>query len=127
MRVINISLNDFLFFINDQESPKNNNPKIRNVFSLKFKLTIFLKIKKNVQVRVITNNGTIFEVINIKISLYFLELNKYFIPVQVLSVRIDEICRVQQGVFVEKILRIPIKIKGKKESKYFFSLLSYKL
>ena len=45
MRVINISLNEFLFFINDQDSPKNNSPRIRNVFSLKLKLIIFLKKK----------------------------------------------------------------------------------
>ncbi len=42
MRVINISLNEFLYCINDQDSPKNNNPRIRNVFSLKLKLLIFL-------------------------------------------------------------------------------------
>jgi len=43
MRVINNSLNEFLYFNNDQESPKNNNPRIRNVFSLKVKLLILLK------------------------------------------------------------------------------------
>ncbi len=78
-------------------------------------------------VRRTINNGTTLEVINIKISLKFFELNKYFIPTYVLSEKIDESCRVQQGVFVEKILRIPIKIKGKKESIYLFSLLSFKL
>ena len=46
------------------------------------------------EVRKNTNNGTIFEVINMKISLNFLELNKYSIPTKVFSVRIDEICRV---------------------------------
>jgi len=45
MRIINISLNEFLCFINDQESPKNNNPRIRNVFSLKLKLIVFFKKK----------------------------------------------------------------------------------
>ena len=32
MRVINISLNECLFFINDQDSPKNNSPRIRSIF-----------------------------------------------------------------------------------------------
>ena len=45
MRVINISLNEFLFFINDQDNPKNNNPTIRDVFSLMFKLIESLKKK----------------------------------------------------------------------------------
>ena len=45
MRVINISLNEFLCFINDQDIPKDNNPIIRNVFSLKLKVLIFLKKK----------------------------------------------------------------------------------
>ena len=45
------------------------------------------------KVRDSINNGTIFEVINIKIGLNLLELNKYFIPIKVFSVRIDEICR----------------------------------
>ena len=69
------------------------------------------------------NNGIIFEVMNIKRTLYLLELNKYLIPMQVFSAKIDEICRVQYGVLVEKILRIDIKIKGKMVSKYLFSLL----
>ncbi len=69
------------------------------------------------------NNGIIFEVMNIKRTLYLLELNKYLIPMQVFSAKIDEICRVQYGVLVENILRIPIKIKGKMVSKYLFSLL----
>ena len=43
------------------------------------------------KIRETINNGTIFEVINIKISLYFLELNIYFIPTKVLSEIIDEI------------------------------------
>ena len=42
MRVINISLNEFLLFMNDQDNPKKNNPRIKNVFSLKLKLIIFL-------------------------------------------------------------------------------------
>ena len=45
MRVINISLNEFLCFINDQDKPKDNNPRIRNVFSLEFKFIVFLKKK----------------------------------------------------------------------------------
>ena len=64
------------------------------------------------------NNGIIFEVINKKICLYLLELNKYFIPTQAFNEKIDEIWRVQYGVFVEKILRVNIKIKGKKVSIY---------
>ena len=80
MRVINISLNDLLFLINDQDSAKNNNPRIKNVFSFKFKLLILWKIKKYKKVRTSIKNGTIFEVMNIKISLYLLELNKYFMP-----------------------------------------------
>ena len=80
MSVINISLNELLCFINDQDTPNNNNPRIINVFSLKLKALIFLKKKQYMKVREIINNGTIFEVINIKISLNLLELNKYFIP-----------------------------------------------
>ena len=38
------------------------------------------------------NKGTIFDVRNIKICLYFLELNKYLIPTKVFSAKIDEIC-----------------------------------
>ena len=45
-------------------------------------------------VRRTINNGTTLEVINIKISLKFFELNKYFIPTYVLSEKIDESCRV---------------------------------
>ena len=73
MRVINISLNEFLFFINDHDNPKNNNPRIKNVFSLKLKLLIFLKKKQYVNVKVKTNSGVIFEVINIKNCLNLLE------------------------------------------------------
>ena len=80
MRVINISLNEFSCFKNDQDSPKNNNPRIRNVLSLKLKLLIFLKKKMYVNVRVKTNSGIIFEVINMKNFLNLLESNKYFIP-----------------------------------------------
>ena len=64
-----------------------------------------------------------FDVTNIKNRLYLPELNKYFIPTYVFNEKIDEICRVQQGVFVEKMLRIVSKIKGKKASKYLSSLL----
>ena len=45
MSIVNISLNDFLYVKKDQDSPKSNNPIIRNVFSLKLKLPIFLKKK----------------------------------------------------------------------------------
>ena len=45
MRVINSSLNEFLCFINDQDKPKNNNPRIKNVFSFVFKLIESLKKK----------------------------------------------------------------------------------
>ena len=41
------------------------------------------------KVRANINNGTIFEVINIKIFLYLLELNKYSIPTKVFNVKID--------------------------------------
>ena len=68
-------------------------------------------------------NGIIFEVINRKIRLCLLELNKYFIPKKAFNERIDEICRGQYGVFVEKILRVNINIAGKKVSIYLFSLL----
>ena len=94
MRVINISLNEFLWFINVQDNPKNNNPRIINVFSLELKLTKFLKRKKYVKVRTNIKNGIIFEVINIENWLYFLELNKYFIPTKVFNEKIDEICKV---------------------------------
>ena len=45
MRVINISLNEFLCFINDQDKPKDNNPRIINVFSFVLKLVESLKKK----------------------------------------------------------------------------------
>ena len=93
MRIINISLNEFLCFKNDQDVPNNNNPMIRNTFSLKLKLLKFLKKKQYVKVREIINNGTTFEVINIKMLLNLLESNKYFIPTKVFSVRMDEICK----------------------------------
>ena len=80
MRGINISLNEFLCFINDQDKPKDNNPRIINVFSLILKLTESFKKKKYVKVRANINNGIIFEVTNIKNRLYLYELNKYFIP-----------------------------------------------
>ena len=75
------------------------------------------------KVRANINNGIIFEVINKDIWLYCLELNKYFIPTKVFNEKIDEICKTQQGVFVEKILRVKININGKKVSIYLFSLL----
>ena len=73
------------------------------------------------------NDGIIFEVMTIKRTLNLLELNKYLIPMQVFSAKIDEICSVQYGVLVEKILRIDIKIKGKKVSIYLFLFLSARL
>ena len=45
MRVINISLKEFLGFINDQDKPKDNNPRIKKIFSFKFKLIESLKKK----------------------------------------------------------------------------------
>ena len=75
------------------------------------------------KVRANINNGIIFEVINKKICLYLLELNKYFIPKYEFNEKIDEICRGQQGVFVEKILRVTNNINGKKVSIYLFSLV----
>jgi len=45
MRVINISLNEFLFFIKDHDKPKDNNPRIINVFSFVLKLIKSLKKK----------------------------------------------------------------------------------
>ena len=80
MSGINISLNEFLCFINAQDNPKNNNPRIRNVFSLKLKLVVFLKKKQYVKVRATINDGTNFEVINIKFFLNLLELNRNLIP-----------------------------------------------
>ena len=42
---ISVFWNDCFCFINDQDSPKNNNPRIRKVFSLRLKLLVFLKKK----------------------------------------------------------------------------------
>ena len=67
----------------------------------------------------IKNNGIIFEVTKIKISLQFLELNKYLIPKKLFSANIEDICKGQQGVFVEKKLIKKIKVKGKKVNKKF--------
>ena len=94
MRVINISLNEFLYFINDQDKPKDNNPRIINVFSLILKGIESLKKKQYVKVRANINNGIIFEVVNMKNRLNLYELNKYFIPTYVFNEKIDEICRV---------------------------------
>ena len=80
MRIINICLNECFCLINDQDKPKDNNPRIINVFSLVLKLSESLKKKRYVKVRANINNGIIFEVINIKNRLYLKELNKYFIP-----------------------------------------------
>ena len=109
--------------MNDQDIPKNNNPKIRNVFSLKLKSLIFIKKKQYITIKVDMNIGIIFEVINIKTNLYLSELNKYFIPAYAFSEKIEEICREQQGVLVEKTLSIRINTNGKKVSKYLLSLL----
>ena len=76
-----------------------------------------MKVRENI------NNGIIFEVINIKIRPYLYELNKYFIPTYAFNEKIDEICRVQYGVFVEKMLIVANKIKGNKASIYLCSLL----
>ncbi len=62
----------------------------------------------------IKKSGIIFEVIKIKIDLQVLELNKYLIPKKLLRVNIEDICKGQQGVFVEKRLIERIKVKGKK-------------
>ena len=43
MRGINISLKEFLCLINDQDKPKDNNPRIINVFSFVLNLIEFLK------------------------------------------------------------------------------------
>jgi hypothetical protein len=45
IKVINIFLNEFLCFMNDQDKPKDNNPRIINVFSLLLKLSESLKKK----------------------------------------------------------------------------------
>ncbi len=45
MIIINISLNEFLYLINDQDNPKDNNPIIINVFSFVLKFIEFLKKK----------------------------------------------------------------------------------
>ena len=45
MRVIIISLKEFLCFINNQDKTKDNNPRIKNVFSFVFKLIESLKKK----------------------------------------------------------------------------------
>ena len=45
MRVIKISLYELLCLINDQDKPKDNNPKITNVFSFVLKLIEFLMKK----------------------------------------------------------------------------------
>ena len=93
MRVINISLNDFLLFMNDQDAPKHNNPIIKNEFSFRLKLLMFLNKKQYENVKVAIIIGTILEVINKKIRLYFVELNKYLIPTKVFSAKIDDICK----------------------------------
>ena len=61
----------------------------------------------------IKNTGIIFEVIKIKIDLKFLELNKYLIPKKLFRVNIEDICKGQYGVFVEKRLIKKMKVKGK--------------
>ena len=66
---------------------------------------------------VIKNIGIIFEVKKIKIGLYVSDLNKYLIPKKLFRVNTEEICKGQQGVFVEKMLIKLIKVKGKKIKK----------
>ena len=82
---IKISLNEFLFFINDQDSPKSNNPKIINMFSLKFKLIMFLKkLIKNDQLTllIITHDHEIAKLFNVK---YILK-NEKILPLSNYSV-----------------------------------------
>ena len=93
MRAINISLNDFLLFMNDQDTPKQNNPIIKNEFSFKLKSLMFLNKKQYENSKIAIIIGIILEVINKKIRLYFVELNKYFIPTKVLSAKTDDICK----------------------------------
>ena len=93
MRAINISLNDFLLFMNDQDTPKNNNPIIKNEFSFKLKSLMFLNKKQYENSKVAIIIGIILEEINKKIRLYFVELNKYFIPTKVFSAKTDDICK----------------------------------
>ena len=45
MRVINISLYELLCLINDQDKPKDNNPRTINVFSFVLKLIESLRKK----------------------------------------------------------------------------------
>ena len=80
MRIIKTFLKLVLFFRNDQLNPNKIIPIKRYVFSLKFRLVVFLKKKQYPQAIEIKNNGIIFEVKNIKICLYLFELNKNFIP-----------------------------------------------
>ena len=67
----------------------------------------------------IKKNGIIFEVIKINIGLQILELNKYLMPKKVFRVIIEDICKGQYGVFVEKRLIVNIKVKGKKVKRNF--------
>ena len=45
MSIINISLNEFLCFMSDQVKPKDNNPRIKKVFSFVLKFIESLKKK----------------------------------------------------------------------------------
>ena len=93
MRIIKTFLKLVLFFRNDQLNPNKINPIKRYVFSLKLRLVRFLKKKQYKQAMEIKNNGTIFEVIKMKIDLYIFELNKYLIPKILFRVNIEDICR----------------------------------
>ena len=82
-----------MFFKKDQANAKNINPKIINVFSFKFRFTELLKKIKYVKTREKISKGINLDVIKTERDLYFLELNKYLIPIYEFKDKIEEICR----------------------------------
>ena len=93
IKVIRKSLRLILIFKKDQDVAKDINPKVINVFSLKVKFKALLKKIKYIKIKEIINIGTNFDVTKTMKDLYFVELNKYLIPIYEFKESIDDIWR----------------------------------
>tara|TARA_Y100000991_G_C21721072_1_gene242121 strand:+ start:76 stop:339 length:264 start_codon:yes stop_codon:yes gene_type:complete len=82
-----------LIFIKDQDIANDINPKIINIFSLRVKFKALLKKIKYIKIKEIINIGTNFDVTKTMKDLYFVELNKYLIPIYEFKESIDDIWR----------------------------------
>ena len=82
-----------LSFIKDQATANETKPKIINIFSFRVKFKATLKKIKYKITKKIINKGINFDVIKTMKDLYFVELNKYLIPIYEFRERIEDICR----------------------------------